>query len=87
MVSVEVALPVYNEERVLAESVHALREYLLAGFPYRWQLVIVDNASTDGTLAAAEELAGRFSEVRYIHLDVKGRGLALRRACALPSTI
>lgn len=80
MVSVDVALPVYNEERVLSQSVQALREFLKSGFPYCWQLVIVDNASTDHTLEVAKELSANFPEVRYIHLDVKGRGLALRQA-------
>lgn len=80
MLSVEVTLPVYNEERVLAQSVHTLREFFLAGFPYDWKLVIVDNASTDRTLAEAQALAGKYPEVRCIHLDQKGRGLALRSA-------
>ena len=80
MLSVDVALPVYNEERVLAQSVRTLREFLQSGFPCCWQLVIVDNASTDGTLAVAKELSAKYPEVRYIHLDVKGRGLALRQA-------
>jgi len=80
VLSVDVALPVYNEERVLAQSVRTLREFLQSGFPCCWQLVIVDNASTDGTLAVAKELSAKYPEVRYIHLDVKGRGLALRQA-------
>ena len=80
MLSVDVALPVYNEERVLPQSVQTLREFLLSGFPYRWELVIVDNASTDSTLAVASGLAESYPDVRYIHLDQKGRGLALRAA-------
>lgn len=80
MLSVDVTLPVYNEERVLAQSVQTLREFFLAGFPYDWKLVIVDNASTDRTLEEAQALAGKYPEVRYIHLDQKGRGLALRSA-------
>lgn len=80
MLSVDVTLPVYNEERVLAQSVQTLREFFLAGFPYDWKLVIVDNASTDRTLEEAQALAGKYPEVRCIRLDQKGRGLALRSA-------
>lgn len=80
MLSVDVALPVYNEEKILPHSVQTLREFLLKNFPYRWQLVIVDNASTDSTASVARDLADKHLDVRFIHLDVKGRGLALRHA-------
>ncbi|MCH8949178.1 MAG: glycosyltransferase, partial [Chloroflexi bacterium] len=60
----DIVLPVYNEAHVLAGSVEKLRGYLQdTGFPYTWRIVIADNASTDGTLAAAQELAERFDDV------------------------
>ncbi len=82
MKSVDLVIPCYNEERVLAESVEKLRawcgEHLQA---YRWRIVIADNASTDGTLAVAERLAADDADgVRALHLDRKGRGRALKRA-------
>lgn len=81
MKSFDVVIPVYNEERVLERSVETLRSFLRESFPYRWRIVIADNASTDGTLRVAEELARRFpDEVRVLHLDEKGRGRALKRA-------
>ncbi len=81
MKTVDIFIPVYNEERVLACSVIKLREHLLGHeFPYQWTIVIADNASTDATLEIAQHLAQKFADVRYIHLDQKGRGRALRRA-------
>ncbi|HXF51470.1 MAG TPA: dolichyl-phosphate beta-glucosyltransferase [Dehalococcoidia bacterium] len=81
MKSFDVVIPVYNEERILAQSVETLRSFLRESFPYRWRIVIADNASTDGTLGIAEELARRApDEVRVLHLDEKGRGRALKRA-------
>ncbi len=81
MKSFDVVIPVYNEERILAQSVETLRSFLRESFPYRWRIVIADNASTDGTLGIAEELARRApEEVRVLHLDEKGRGRALKRA-------
>lgn len=81
MKSFDVVIPVYNEERVLERSVETLRSFLRESFPYRWRIVIADNASTDGTLRIAEELARRSpDEVRVLHLDEKGRGRALKRA-------
>jgi glycosyltransferase involved in cell wall biosynthesis len=66
---------------VLAESVGRLRDWCAAQLPYRWRIVIADNASKDGTLAVAQRLAAEDPDgVAVIHLDQKGRGRALRRA-------
>ncbi|MGI8334714.1 glycosyltransferase [Actinomadura scrupuli] len=75
---VEVVVPVYNEERVLAASVHRLDTYLTRNFPYSFRITIADNASTDGTWQVAHGLAQRLPHVRAVHLDRKGRGRALR---------
>ena len=48
--SVEVVVPVYNEQEALPKSIPALCAYLETYFPYRWSVVIADNASTDATL-------------------------------------
>jgi putative flippase GtrA len=65
---------------VLAGSITRLHAYLEAGFPFSWRITVADNASTDGTLAVAESLAAKLRNVRVLHLDRKGRGLALRTA-------
>jgi glycosyltransferase involved in cell wall biosynthesis len=78
---VDIVIPVYNEERDLEKSVTRLREFLLHNCPYRWRIVVADNASRDRTLDIAQELSKRWpDEVGYVHLDRKGRGRALRRA-------
>lgn len=78
--TVDIVIPVYNEERDLEHSIHVLREFLAASFPYRWRIVIADNASVDRTLEIAQRLSGQLPEVTCLHLDQKGRGRALRRA-------
>jgi glycosyl transferase family 2 len=52
-VTVEVVIPVYNEEAALSKSIPVLCAYLETYFPYRWSVVIADNASTDSTLDVA----------------------------------
>ncbi len=79
-VSVEVVVPVYNEQDALPQSIPALCAYLETYFPYRWSVVIADNASTDATLAVAEGLAHAYPRVSVLHLDEKGRGRALKAA-------
>jgi glycosyltransferase involved in cell wall biosynthesis len=77
---VEIVIPVYNERHVLAASIRALHAHLKREHEFTFQLTIADNASTDGTLALAESLAGELAEVRVLHLEEKGRGRALRLA-------
>src|ERR1700734_1414437 len=75
---VEVAVPVYNEEKVLARSVRQLHSYLMDNLPFRFVITIAENASTDGTFAIAQQLCAELAGVRAVHLDMKGRGRALR---------
>ena len=76
----DVAIPVFNEAHVLTTSVERLHAYLAENFPFTWRITIVDNASTDSTLAEAQLLAQRLPNVAVLHLERKGRGLALREA-------
>jgi putative flippase GtrA len=78
--TVDVVVPVYNEERALRGCVDVLKSYLDERFPFQWTITIVDNASTDGTMSIATELAESSEQVRALHLDEKGRGRALRTA-------
>lgn len=77
-VTVDITVPVYNEAHVLRVSIERLHNYLSTEFPFRWQISIADNASTDGTRALAHELARELPNVRVVEIDRKGRGLALR---------
>ena len=77
---VDIVIPVYNEERDLGPSVRRLHEYLTSRFPFPAAITIADNASTDTTLAVAQGLTKEIPGVRVLHLDVKGRGRALRAA-------
>ena len=75
---VEIVIPVYNEERALAGSIHRLHHFLDSRLPFSWQITIVDNASTDITPEIARTLAAELDRVRVLRLERKGRGRALR---------
>src|SRR4051794_12948131 len=79
-VDVDVVVPVHDEAGVLARSVGRLHEFLSAEFPFSWQIVIADNASTDATPAIACRLAAELGGVSVLRLERKGRGRALRAA-------
>ncbi|MEI2701779.1 MAG: bifunctional glycosyltransferase family 2/GtrA family protein [Baekduia sp.] len=78
--AVDIVLPVHNEQRDLPGAVRRLHDYLSETLPYRWRITIADNASTDETPVLADALAADLPGVRVLHLDRKGRGLALRAA-------
>ncbi|HSS59054.1 MAG TPA: glycosyltransferase [Solirubrobacteraceae bacterium] len=71
--SVEIVVPVFNEQAALERSIRRLHRFLGAELPFSWRIVIADNASTDATPAIAETLArelpplsGMFSSPRNV---------------------
>jgi len=77
-VTVEIIVPVYNEEAGLERSITRLHHYLAHEFPLPAIITIADNASVDNTWSIACRLTQSLDGVRAAHLDVKGRGRALR---------
>jgi glycosyltransferase involved in cell wall biosynthesis len=73
-VPVSVLIPAYNRERMLRRAL----ESVLAQRPAPAEIVVVDDASTDGTAAVAEELGARV--VRHEHNG--GEGAARNSAIA-----
>ena len=66
---VEIVIPVYNEERALAASIHRLHRFLESRLPFSWQITIADNASTDITPEIARALAAELDRVRVLRLE------------------
>jgi glycosyltransferase involved in cell wall biosynthesis len=80
MARVDLVLPVYNEEHVLARSVRTLHVFLTDNLAHEWRIVIADNGSTDGTSEVAQRLAMQLANVQALHIPEAGRGRALTRA-------
>jgi putative flippase GtrA len=84
----DIVIPVYNEERALPDSVRRLHAFLASEVPYAARITVADNASTDGTLAIARQLAAQLPDVDVVHLDKKGRGGALQKTwTSSPATV
>src|SRR3989442_7889450 len=60
----DIAIPVYNEERDLEPNVRRLRAYLDARFPFAARNTVLDNARTDRTSDIARALALELAGVR-----------------------
>ena len=76
----DVAVPVFNEEKDLEPNVRRLHAHLRETFPYPFRITVADNASTDRTPLIAARLTADLPEVTSLRLPEKGRGRALRAA-------
>jgi dolichyl-phosphate beta-glucosyltransferase len=72
-----IVVPAYNEERRLPETLNEILAYLDQQ-PYRSELIVVDDGSTDRTAALVEEHATRHADLRLLRLDHRGKGFAVR---------
>jgi dolichyl-phosphate beta-glucosyltransferase len=74
-----VVVPAYNEARGIVAAAEAMRGGLEAlGRP--WELIVVDNASPDGTAAALAPLTGGDERIRVLRNDAnRGKGYSVRR--------
>ena len=72
-----IVIPIYNEEAILHAAVVDLRERL-GPLDWRYEVVLAENGSRDRTAQIAEELAGKYPEVRSFSLGEPNYGEALR---------
>ena len=79
---VSVIVPAYNEAEIIVESLTKLTDHLASLEDlYRWELVVVNDGSTDATGELAESFAATHPNVRILHHHVNFRlGQALRYA-------
>ncbi|GAB4427513.1 MAG: glycosyltransferase family 2 protein [Anaerolineae bacterium] len=72
-----IVIPAYNEEARLPGSLQAIVTFVQAQ-PYRVEVLVVDNNSTDNTSAIIADFAGRYGFVRGIFEGTQGKGAAVR---------
>jgi len=60
---ISIVLPVYNGEKYLRESLDSILKQTVSD----WELIIVDDCSTDDSLKIAEEYAAKDSRIQVIH--------------------
>jgi glycosyltransferase involved in cell wall biosynthesis len=76
--AISVVIPAYNEERGIVNTVEQARRWL-EGYGESYELIVVDNASTDRTAELLEPLADG-SRVRVLRNERnRGKGYSMRR--------
>src|SRR5258707_13160292 len=74
-VVVSVVMPCYNEAPTILESVKRVIDV-----PFRKEIIVVDDGSTDGTREILQTQVEKLPTVRGFYLDRnRGKGAALRR--------
>jgi glycosyltransferase involved in cell wall biosynthesis len=69
-----VTIPAYNEEENIKNGVlKAVNDYLIKK-KFSWEVLIVDDASTDGTVKLAEAFAKEYSGFRVLKEPHRGKG-------------
>ena len=78
--SVEITIPVYNEEKELEKNIATLHDFCDKNLKvYNWHITIADNASSDNTPVIAAAVTKRYPKIIYFRLEQKGRGRAVKR--------
>lgn len=73
-VDVSIVIPAYNEEQRIGATLRSIIAYLTQQ-PYRWELIVVNDGSTDRT----SEIVAGFPQVRCIELPQNvGKGKAVQ---------
>ncbi|MEV8566000.1 dolichyl-phosphate beta-glucosyltransferase [Streptomyces sp. NPDC051322] len=81
-VQLSVVVPAYNEEGRLRPTLDAIRAHL-DGHPGGWELIVVDDGSSDGTAGIAGQAAAADARIRLVSSPAnRGKGHALRLGVA-----
>jgi glycosyltransferase involved in cell wall biosynthesis len=83
--TVQLIIPAYNEERRLPATLKSLRAYALSAAELPrppLEVLVVDNASTDGTAVVALAMDSPAMPVRVLRCEQRGKGAAVRAGIA-----
>lgn len=69
MKTVSLLIPCYNEQQSLPALYDALRQLMERNSRYAWEVIMVNDGSTDGTLDVIKQLRSRDSRIAYIDLS------------------
>lgn len=71
-------IPAHNEESRLPATLEQVFAYLTLQ-NYAAEVIVVENGSTDRTLEIAQSFTSRHTQLKVIHTDERGKGLAVKQ--------
>ncbi len=78
-VALSLIIPAYNESRRLPPYLESIRAYISQLFQNDYEVIVVDDGSTDQTVPWLTELAGQWPQLRCLqHERNRGKGAAVR---------
>ncbi len=76
-VLLSIVVPAYNEERRLPDTLEQIRSHL-AEQDFRWEAIVVDDGSIDGSASTVERMTAGDDHFRLIRNPHAGKGYAVR---------
>ncbi len=81
--NLSIVIPVYNEEKIIAKNIKICSRYLEDNFP-DYELIIVNDGSTDNTLRVIKKVAEKYPKIKIINYKKnRGKGFAVRQGLLL----
>jgi len=71
-------IPIHNEEKILQENLEKISDYLNS-LGKEFEIVLIENGSTDNTLAITNEISRKDKRVKALSIHQKDLGKALRK--------
>jgi glycosyltransferase involved in cell wall biosynthesis len=79
MKAFSIIIPVYNEAKILKTQVRRLIAFIESlHFSEEYELILVENGSTDSTYVQAKKLVSTFPQIKLIHIDQPSYGQAFK---------
>lgn len=75
---ISIVIPAYNEAELLPRHLASIVDHVGAK-PWRAEILVVDDGSTDDTVAEVDRLSTVHAEVRLLRQPNRGKGAAVRR--------
>ncbi len=75
---ISIIFPAHNEEARLLKALNSTDSFIKK-CPFKAEVIVVENASTDATLAIAKGFAANHPYLTVLHSDVPGKGLAVQK--------
>ncbi len=79
-ITVDIVLPVFNEEQVIMENTKILLDFLKHNMKCKYGIIIANSGSKDKTLKKVKKLEKNNKYIKVINLKKRGKGRAIKKA-------